>query len=76
MVDKGIGYNLPKAEDTIYQRHYVSGEKLSRLLGMKDTVGYNNPTVDKAIHSGAEVSIDTQSEEERMRMQQVMESSE
>ena len=43
---------------------------------MKDTVGYNNPTVDKAIHNGAEVSIDTQSEEERMRMQRVMESSE
>ena len=39
MVDTSIGYNLPKAEDTIYQRHYVSGEKLSRLLKMLDTVG-------------------------------------
>ena len=43
---------------------------------MKDTVGYNNPTVDMAIHNGADVSIDTQLEEERMRMQQVIESSE
>ena len=39
LVDTSIGYNLPKAEDIIYQRQYVSGEKLSRLLEMKDTVG-------------------------------------
>ena len=30
---------------------------------MKD-ISDNNPTVDKAIHNGADVSIDTQSEEE------------
>ena len=40
---------------------------------MKDTVGYNNPTVDKAIHNGAEVSIDTQSEGERMHGHQIIE---
>ena len=33
------GYNLPKAEDTIYQRHYVSGKELTRILVVKDTVG-------------------------------------
>ena len=68
MVDKRKGYNLTKA--------LCIGEGLTRWLIIKDTVGYNNPTVDMAIHSGAEVSIDTQSEEERMQMQQIMDSSE
>ena len=30
---------VDKAEDTIYQRHYVSEEKLTGLLNMKDAVG-------------------------------------
>ena len=29
---------LTKAEDTIYQRHYVSEERLTSLLNMKDIV--------------------------------------
>ena len=29
---------LTKAEDTIYQRHYVSEERLTRLLNMKGVV--------------------------------------
>ena len=28
-----------KADDTIYQRHYISEERLTRLLNMKDDVG-------------------------------------
>ena len=30
---------LTKAEHTIYQRHYISGGELTRLLDMKDIVG-------------------------------------
>ena len=30
---------LEKAEDTIYQKHYVSEERLTSLLNMKDVVG-------------------------------------
>ena len=30
---------VDKAEDTIYQRHYVSGEGLTKLLNMKDADG-------------------------------------
>ena len=66
---------MTKAGDTIYQRHYVSEEKLTRLLKMKDVVGYN-PTKDPEVHNGSDVSIDTQPEEEGMQMQLVMESSE
>ena len=29
---------VEKAEDTIYQRHYVSEERLTRLLNMKGVV--------------------------------------
>ena len=28
-----------KADDTIYQRHYISKGRLTRLLNMKDNVG-------------------------------------
>ena len=30
---------VEKADDTIYQRHYVSEGRLTRLLNMKDAVG-------------------------------------
>ena len=63
---------VEKAEDTIYQRHYIPVEKLTRLLNMKDDVGWN-PTMDRAIHNGADVSIGTQSEEERMQRHQIIE---
>ena len=33
----------------------------------------NNPTVDMAIHDGADMSIDTQSEEERLQMHRFIE---
>ena len=33
----------------------------------------NNPTVDKAIHNGADVSIDTQPEEVIMQVRQIIE---
>ena len=55
-----------KAEDTTYQRHYVSEERLTRLLNMEDVVG-TNPTKDLVVHKGSDVSIGTQPEEERMQ---------
>ena len=54
---------LAKGEDTIYQRHYVS-KKGSQGYWIGRTLSDNNPTVDMAIHNGADVSINTQSEEE------------
>ena len=30
---------LTKGEDTIYQRHYISGKEVIRILVVKDTVG-------------------------------------
>ena len=47
-------------------------ERLTRLLNMKDDVGWN-PTMDQAIHNGADVSIGTQLEEERMQGDQIIE---
>ena len=61
-----------EADDTIYQRHYVSEEKLTRLLYMKDAVG-QNPTKDLVVHKGSDVSIGTQPEEERMQGGQIIE---
>ena len=49
---------IDKAEDTIYQRHYVSEGRLTRLLNMKDDVG-ENPTKDLPVHNGDDVSIGT-----------------
>ena len=57
---------MTKAGDTIYQMPYVSEEKLTRLMNTKDGVG-QNPTKDLAVHKGFDVSIGTQSEEERMQ---------
>ena len=57
---------MTKAGDTIYQRHYVSEEKLTRLRYMKDNVG-ENPTKDLGVHKGADVSIGTQLEEEECK---------
>ena len=63
---------VEKADDTIYQRHYVSEERLTRLLNMKDMVGYN-PTKGLVVHKGSDVSISTQPEEERMQGDQIIE---
>ena len=63
---------VEEAEDTIYQRHYVSEEKLTRLLYMKDAVG-QNPTKDLVVHKGSDVSINTQPEVERMQGYQIIE---
>ena len=63
---------VEEAEDTIYQRHYVSEEKLTRLLYMKDVVG-QNPTKDLVVHKGSNVSISTQPEVERMQEYQIIE---
>ena len=57
---------IEEAGDTIYQRHYVSEEKLTRLRYMKDDVGLN-PTKDLMVHKGSDVSIGTQPKEERMQ---------
>ena len=64
-----------KAENTIYQRHYVSGKESQEFRSSR-TLSDNNPTKDLMVHKGSDVSIGTQPEEERMQMQQVMESSE
>ena len=61
-----------EAEHTIYQRHYVSEEKLTRLLYMKDAVG-QNPTKDLVVHKGSNVSIGTPPEKERMQGYQIIE---
>ena len=57
---------MTKARDTIYQRQYVSDERLTSLMNMKDGVG-QNPTKDLVVHKGSDVSIGTQPEEERMQ---------
>ena len=63
---------VEKAEDTIYQRHYVSEGRLTRLLNMKDDVG-ENPTKDLPVHNGDDVSIGTLPVEERMQGHQIIE---
>jgi hypothetical protein len=40
------------------------------------TLSDNNPTMDRAIHNGADVSIGTQSEDERMQRHRILETSE
>ena len=55
-----------KADDTIYQRHYVSKGRFTRLLNMKDIVG-SNPTKDLVVHKESDVSISIHPEEERMQ---------
>ena len=42
---------VEEAEDTIYQRHYVSEERLTMLPNKKDVVGYN-PTKELVVHKG------------------------
>ena len=63
---------LEKAEDAIYQRHYVSEERLTSLLNMKDVVG-QNLTKGLVVHKGSDVSVSTQLEEERMQGDQIIE---
>ena len=63
---------VEKAEDTIYQWHYVSKERLTRLLNVKDVVGYHT-TKDLVAHKGSDVSIRTQPEEERMHEHHIIE---
>ena len=63
---------VDKAEDTIYQRNYILVERLTRLLNIKDDVKWN-PTMDLMIHNGADVSIGTLPEEERMQGDQMIE---
>ena len=55
-----------KAEDTIYQRLYVSDERLTRLMNMNDGIG-QNPRKDLGVHKGSDVSIGTQPEEEECK---------
>ena len=61
-----------KAEDTMYQRHNIPVERLTRLTNMKDSVG-QNPTKNLVVHKGSDVSIGTQPEEERMQGDQIIE---
>ena len=63
---------LTKGEDTIYQRHYVSGKELHEVLWIWRTLSDDNPNMDPAIHNGADVSIDIQSEEEIMQRHRIL----
>ena len=63
---------MTKAVDTIYRRHYVSDERLTRLMNMKNGAG-QNPIKDLVVHTGSDVSIGTQPEEERMQGDQIIE---
>ena len=47
-------------------------EELTKWSNVKDDVGWN-PTMDRAIHNEADVSIGTQSEEEIMQGRQIIE---
>jgi hypothetical protein len=64
-----------KIEDTNYRRYYVSGED-SQGDQKWWTLSDSNPTVDRATHNGADVSIGTQSEEERMQRYRIHETPE
>ena len=64
MVDKSRGYNLPKA--------LCIRERTSRGFCIRRTLSDDISTKDPTVHSGADVSIGTQPEEERMQRQQIM----
>ena len=64
---------LEKAEDTIYQKHYVSEEGLKSLLNMKGAIGKNPKRGGLVVHKGSDVSINIQLEEERMQGDQTIE---
>ena len=63
---------MTKEGDTIYQRHYVSDERLTSSMNMKDGVG-QNPTKDLVVQKGSDVSTGTRPKEERMQGDQFME---
>ena len=59
MGDERRGYNLPNA--------LCIKERSSRGFCIRRTLSDDITTKDPAVHSGADVSIDTQSEEETMQ---------
>ena len=65
MVDKNRGYNLPKA--------LCIRERNSRGFCIRRTLSDDITTKDPMVHSGAEVSIGTQPEEEGMQGDQIIE---
>ena len=59
---------VEEAEDTIYQRHYVSWEEFVKGFGFtKELSGHNQPK-DQVVNKGSEGSIGTQTEEERCKV--------
>ena len=54
----------------MYQWKILQGDRKRR------TLSDNNPTMDRAIHNGADVSIGTHSEEERMQRHRIQETPE
>ena len=64
---------VEKAEDTIYQRHYVLGKELSKVFVNEGQFQMINLTKDLTVHNGADVSIGTQSEEETIQGDQIIE---
>ena len=65
MGDKRRGYNLPKALGI--------RERTSRGLCIRRTLSDDISTNDPTVHSGADVSIGTQPEEETMRRHWIIE---
>ena len=65
MVDKNRGYNLPKA--------LCIRERTSRGFCIRRTLLDDISTKDPTVHSEADVSIDTQLEEETMRRHWIIE---
>ena len=50
--------------------------KISQGDQKRRTLSDNNPTMDRAIHNGADMSIGTQSEKERMQRHRIQETPE
>ena len=65
MGDKRRGYNLPKA--------LCIKERTSRGFCIRRTLSDDISAKDPMVHSGADVSIGTQTEEETMRMHWIIE---
>ena len=63
---------MSKVEDTIYQRHYVSGKESQEFRSSR-TLLDNNPAMGMTINNEADGSIETQSEEEGMPRHQIIE---
>ena len=63
---------VDKAEDTIYQRHYVSEKRTSKVIEYEGRCRIKSNKV-IMVHKGSDVSIGTQPEEESMQIPWIIE---